>query len=207
MFGPPARLLAALAVVVASGLTVCGCLNIFQKEFVPPKYDIRNNTVFPIAFREPKLWYGESDLGIELFRNIVFQLQQCDGVDAVEDKTVEKAVYDCLEPEDDFPWAEFGRSAGADMILMGTVHEIRYTEPGYVGMLRGYLHATIEVYHVATEEIAFTHRIQVTYPNDPETGNIEIGFTQNQPGVRRELFRLAGERIAAVLCGEEIDIR
>ncbi|MCI0652049.1 MAG: hypothetical protein L0Z55_09210 [Planctomycetes bacterium] len=191
---------AAALLLFCSGCSLFDAL--FREEQTTPAYDVRGKTILVVPFRDATLWHGESELGHEMSRNLLYWLQQCENVESLFNTEIDTELANTLDDPD---WCGYGRRTEAELVVTGKVDSFSCSDPKTIGMMRGNLNVTFEVWDVAANALGYKQSISVIYPPDLESGSIEIALDQNEQDFRRQVFAEAAERIKAILCGEVLD--
>ncbi|MFQ5653306.1 MAG: hypothetical protein ACE5GW_01070 [Planctomycetota bacterium] len=190
----------AMALVILACAAGCGAFS--GKKRVEPVLDAREKKVLVVPFRMGNRWHYHSREGDELGRSILLVLQRtCDGFQPVLAPAVEEAIS--TFSEEDVPWARFGRDAGAELVLLGSIEKLSLENPRAVGMLQSSAVVNMEIWDVGLGTKVFQRQILTRYPDDPASGEVFISFDQNARDVQRGLFARIAIGISELLCGYE----
>lgn len=191
------------AALLAASAGASGCLWFWREEFIEPRCDIRDKRVLLVEFAEGELWYGESAIGRELHRALLYSLQTCSDTDIASVPDVEQQIYDHAGSSDP-PWTEVGKRTESDLVLFGEVASISFEDRKLVGMLQGKMTVAFTVWNVEQNRAMFQHNVAATFPKDAEAAAVQVGFEQTEPEVRKRLVTVAATEIRKLLCGHKV---
>ena len=195
----------ALLTVVAVSFFLSGCSPfalLYREKFVEPDYDLRDERVVVVPFKDLRKWYFEVAEGRDLATGISARLSTEGGVEPVGGKKIHEAVWDNVDEVD---WTAVGELVDADYVLYGTIREFHNDARGVVGIVRGRLTLDLLVWNVEEDRLAFQAPIEIIYPEDIESGEIMVSMEQSDRELRIKLFAKAIKKIGALFCGEWVD--
>lgn len=190
----------AAVVIVPLVMTASGCSAIDR--YVPPDYDIRGATVIIIPFRQGNYWHYENKEGNHLGQRLEAVMgTDCGGLKSIRNKLIQDEIRKDLR--DEIPWLEYGARCEVDFLVVGEIDQLSYENPDLVGMWQGQMRARYEVYDIKAGRLGYARAISVRVPENPDAGEVYIGFEQTKDEIEDALMKAAAKQIAGHLCGYE----
>ncbi len=179
-------------------LSVVGCGSVLGKR-VEPVDNLRGGDLFVVPFKYGNFWHFDSRVGNRLGQAIeVAFSNDCGGLKAVRNKEIQTEIRQDLSKEVD--WLDYARRLDVDYLIVGEIFTITLDSPKMIGMWQGYIDAYYEVWDVKKGE-SRPRRIQVKFPEDPDSGSVFIGFEEGKTEIENALIANTAKEIAHYHCG------
>jgi hypothetical protein len=162
-----ARCVLGVVLVTVGVPVLCGCLGGLSTQshemVVERQVNLDGRTVGGIPFRAPEGQYFESPDGSELADRVLSQMRlhmpatRFASALGVREK-LQGDKLSSATPED------LGKAAGADVVMVGVLKEMRTQEPKTTGILRGTCNADVSVYDAKTGKEIAAWSVNIQYP-------------------------------------------
>ncbi len=116
---------------------------------IKAEYTIGQQTIVVIPFRDPAKTYFESNDGLDIATAVEGELVARKAAVNVRSAGPIREKF-AGQNLDVAGWAEVGRSAGADLVMVGDIQEFRLKDPGAINLFHGYSRLGIRLIDVKT---------------------------------------------------------
>jgi hypothetical protein len=187
------RRLAILSALLLLGLTSCS--------EIEPVIPVADRRMVVIPMRDDLHYYYESATGTELARAVTAQLEGAsrEDSDAVKVVPFEDLIESVRDVDTkDLSFADVGRRAKADLILVGNIVKFDTRQKGDVGFVRGAAKVDLIVLETAhPEKPLYRTTVTATFPPEGYRGWGGYSGTEgDESDVRAGLLALTARRVA-----------
>jgi len=182
MLLPAVAVLAGGCAAVMAPVAVVARLSMPDTTTIKAEYVIGAQPVVVIPLKDAARGYYESGDGIDLATTIAGELIARKAASVVRSDEMVRRQFAGQNLEQ-VGWAEVGKAAGADLVLVGDIQDLRLKDPGVIGMLRGYSRVNVRIFDVRKNAFVYAGQAETWCPDygpGVATGDISPENLRNQ---------------------------
>ncbi len=181
--------------------------------YTAPRFDAYDQTLLILPFRDLKNtngWYGWSNKGRQVAGFFKEDVESVWGPGLLIENTDARDFFEKVEKWATSPdisesdWRKLVKGVPADLVLVGEIRSMRYSNPNEFGILRGQSEWQYRVYRTIDGKRLYSsgHR-KTTYPKQQDVNVPLTAFDTDRkiPVIRQGLLRTMGRQISKDLYG------